>query len=177
MVWRELVERATVLVTAPQVRRAMGASARDHARRTFDWSVVYRQYQDLWAELAAVRQAAQQDPARRAWLDAAPKVAPNNLDPYEAFASYPTMMIRPDTVVILSPHASVEVYRTLTDHTIMSFWKAPTDYLERLFGLLDAPRSVRWLAAESRTTMAPMIELVGRLAKLGLVVLHAPAEA
>jgi starch synthase len=173
--WPELLAAATTLVTDAAARRTMGEAARRHAREVFDWSVVYAQYQALWAELAAIRTHALQDPDQRAWLEAAPRVAPNGMDPYKVFAGYPTATIMPDTLLIRAPHASVELYGTMTAHTMTGFWKSPPEHVERLLRLLDAgPLSVQAAADALRLPILGVIEMTARLAKLGLLEFRAP---
>ncbi|UTP39135.1 glycosyltransferase family 4 protein [Phenylobacterium sp. LH3H17] len=87
------------LVADPELRRRMGAAARERARSTFDWSAIIPQYQALWGELAARRTAALTDPARRFVNHPNPR----RLDPFTLFASYPTAPMTPESVVALAP--------------------------------------------------------------------------
>jgi len=175
--WRELIAAVTVLVTDETARRRMGEAARRRAREMLDWSVVYGHYQDLWAELRAMRLKAGDDAATRTWLAAAPKAAPNNLDPFSVFASYPTMSIGPDTLVCGVPGASIEMYRQLTSHGINQPWMPPAQGVENfLKELAGERRSVRDLAEAGRAPIPILVEMVARLAKLGLLELHAPSD-
>ena len=45
------------LATNPDLRRSQGQAAQARARSVFDWSVIVPQYQALWAEQTARRQA------------------------------------------------------------------------------------------------------------------------
>ena len=90
----QLVDQLTVLlVEQPDLRRRMGQAGQARVRETFDWSHIYRQYQALWGELNARRASAAQRPEELAWAQAAPKVAPARLDPFESFGHYPTHLI------------------------------------------------------------------------------------
>lgn len=77
-----------------ELRQKLGEQARRRALETFDWRVVIRRYQELWGELAAIR-AAEGESAPRddgpAW--------PSRLDPFDAFAHYPTHVLAPETRV------------------------------------------------------------------------------
>jgi starch synthase len=177
MDWRQLLAATITLVTDGVVRRALGESARRRAREVLDWSVVYRQYQDLWAELAAMRLKARDDPSVQAWLATAPKAGPDNLDPFEVFGSYPTATIGPGTLVRRAPDASVERYRSLTGHTMMKMWASPAQGVENLLRVLgDQAWTVQGLADAGRAPTTIVIEMVSRLAKLGLLELQAEVE-
>jgi len=61
----------------------------------YDWSVIIAQYEALWAQLGEIRQA--QAPA----LKPLPQPWPARMDPFHAFASYPTQTLTPQTVLAL----------------------------------------------------------------------------
>jgi glycosyltransferase involved in cell wall biosynthesis len=69
------------LIASPELRRRMGAAGRARARETFDWPVVVRQINALVDELAEIRAAAADAPARR--LE-----NPVNRDPFIDFAAF-----------------------------------------------------------------------------------------
>jgi glycosyltransferase involved in cell wall biosynthesis len=73
-----------LLLGSPERRAAMGAAGRERAARLYDWRVVIRQYQELWAELDARRAHAAETAPRQG---AAQPLRPN---PLELFAGYPT---------------------------------------------------------------------------------------
>lgn len=68
------------LADDPARRRAMGQAGMERARRLFDWSVVIPQYEALWAELRAIREAA----------DPTSTLAPVSPDPFRLYASFAT---------------------------------------------------------------------------------------
>ncbi|PZQ63248.1 MAG: glycosyl transferase-like protein, partial [Phenylobacterium zucineum] len=49
----ETADAIVRLVENPDLRRRMGDAGRERARTVYDWDAIFRQYQDLWAELAA----------------------------------------------------------------------------------------------------------------------------
>jgi glycosyltransferase involved in cell wall biosynthesis len=91
------------LATNRDLREKLGNQARQRARATFDWNVVIGQYQALWQELREIRKDAKESapPGRRlGW--------PARLDPFDAFAHYPTHRLAPDTLVAAVPGADAK---------------------------------------------------------------------
>ena len=81
------------LFASAELRAGMGAAGRAHARAAFDWATIIPRYEALWAELAAIRASAAT--ARNGgW--------PARLDPFAAFASYPTRRLTRATIVTLA---------------------------------------------------------------------------
>jgi len=79
------------------LRRSMGAAGRARARELYDWPVIVRAYQALWAELAERRKAAPEmvPPAKgRA-------VRPMAQDPFALFREFPTQFLLPATRLVL----------------------------------------------------------------------------
>jgi glycosyltransferase involved in cell wall biosynthesis len=78
------------LLGSPQWRAAMGAAGRRRAALHYDWRVVIRQYQELWAELAARRVSEGETASRHAGdgrLLAADPWHPNPLELFSCYAS------------------------------------------------------------------------------------------
>jgi starch synthase len=93
------------LVAEPELRRRMGAAARQRAREVFDWRVVISAYQDLWQELAEHRGAA---------AEAAPPAPgrptrPLEMDPFDLFCDWPSARLAPETVVSLPAGVNAEL--------------------------------------------------------------------
>jgi glycosyltransferase involved in cell wall biosynthesis len=78
------------LIQSPDLRRRMGEAARLRARETFDWATIIPQYEDLWAEMHARREAA--GPDARLMRERQPN--PRRPDPFTLFANYPTEPLR-----------------------------------------------------------------------------------
>ena len=83
----------TRLFASPELRKQMGEAGRQRAREVYDWATIIPQYEALWAQLGELRQA--QAPA----LQALPQPWPARMDPFHAFASYPTTLLTPQTVL------------------------------------------------------------------------------
>jgi glycosyltransferase involved in cell wall biosynthesis len=85
----------SALVLNADYRRRLGEQARAQARRVFDWAAIIPQYQALWAEQNARRQAAPPTTP-----DATNPVRP---DPFTLFGAYPTHHLTPNWSIALSP--------------------------------------------------------------------------
>jgi glycosyltransferase involved in cell wall biosynthesis len=163
---RTLVQRLTQLVTDPELRRRMGAAGQARARELYDWAVVYRQYQALWAELNAIRAQARAS----GLLEGAPAAAAFRRDTFSVFAAFPTHWIQPDTAIRPSSEAGAERYRALTKEKLLSVWTMPEEVAARVFAALaEGPTDVGSLAKAARVDLREMIHIAGRLAKMGLV--------
>jgi starch synthase len=168
-----LTKALSALATRPELRRRLGAAGRLRARELFDWAVIYGQYRELWAELAAIRRAAQQDPEFRRRLEAAPRAAANRIDPFVGFAQYPTAPIDAATLVAPVPDASGETYRTLIDDALFSYAKGLLPAPHLAGALLDAvrvePGTVEQLAARVGLDLGTALRSLSIMAKIGLV--------
>jgi glycosyltransferase involved in cell wall biosynthesis len=171
----ELVERLSVLIADPDLRRRMGEAGRARARETFDWAQVYRQYQALWGELNARRLSVATDPDELAWLAAAPRAAPDRLDPFHTFGHYPTAAISAGTVARLAQGASLERYRSLAGHVLWTGARAPERFVTLLWARLErGPATVAQGAGAMGSDLVTAVFIVGALAKMGLLTLEAP---
>ena len=163
-----LVGRLTDLVVDAELRRRMGAAGQERARRTFDWAVVYRQYQQLWAELDARRRQGVRE--RGDWLARAPKAQAGALGPFDSFAAYPTAHIGFDTLVSRAADASLARFQTLTRQAILSLWNPPPEQVERILAALEGgPMTVQRLSDRLELAPGVVVEAVARLAKLDLL--------
>jgi starch synthase len=92
------------LFASKELRARMGADGRARAQQVYDWRVVIAQYEALWAEQARLRIAAQEasKPADAAPLNNVSSAAwPARLDPFYAFETYATHILRDDTLLAL----------------------------------------------------------------------------
>lgn len=170
-----LVPRLTDLVVDGDLRRRLGASGRERARQTFDWSVVYRQYQALWAELDGIRSQARENPA--AWLTSAPTLQAGALGPFKTFQSYPTALVGPDTVVMGVAGADLARFEAITAQQLLSFWNPPPALVERLLAAVAAgPATIGQLSQHLGLAPDIIAETVTRLTKLDLLAYRAAAE-
>jgi hypothetical protein len=81
------------LFGSPDLRRRMGETGRRRAQEVFDWVNIIPQYEILWAELGELRRVQAAGRLPYPW--------PARMDPFDAFAGYPTRTLTPETVVAL----------------------------------------------------------------------------
>ncbi len=81
------------LFNSPELRRQMGEVGRARAQMLYDWKPIIGQYEALWAKQTELRTAQAKDlkPLTHPW--------PARMDPFHAFASYPTQSLTPQTVL------------------------------------------------------------------------------
>ena len=81
------------LFESPELRRQMGEAGRQRAREVYDWAAIIPQYEALWAQLNTLRQA------EASKLTPLPHPWPARMDPFHAFAAYPTRTLTEQTVL------------------------------------------------------------------------------
>jgi starch synthase len=87
----------TRLFESRELRLQMGEAGRRRAREVYDWATIMARYEALWA---------QQDELRRTQAASLPPPLPHpwpaRMDPFHAFAVYPTQALTPHTVLALA---------------------------------------------------------------------------
>jgi starch synthase len=128
------------LIGDAQLRRQMGEAGRQRAREFYDWTVIYRRYQNLWGELAERRRA---DPDL--YGAPLPLARPDRPDPFAAFAGYPTTRLSGDHLVtLIDGAASLEVRRNLAMNNFAKRVQLNTSDCESIINSLKTagPQSV-----------------------------------
>jgi glycosyltransferase involved in cell wall biosynthesis len=168
-----LIERLSDLVSHPELRAQMGRAGQTRAREVFDWAVVYRHYQNLWAQLGDIRRAAAKDTSDQPILQAAPKVAPSRMDPFRSFGHYPTRQIQADTWVRRLPGGDLSAYRNLIGHSLYNYaakiLPAPEVVEKILAALQNDGLQTRTLAERTKLDLGGTVMAISVLAKMGLV--------
>jgi glycosyltransferase involved in cell wall biosynthesis len=163
-----LAQAIAALATDRELRLRMGNAAREHARSSFDWPVVYSAYRAMWARLDDLRAAA---PAA-----ATPGRHPARPDPFAAFAHYPSHAIVAATGISLvasGPEAFEQLKKELLFHPLAQAFP-PSETVARAFALLGAgPIDVQTLSAKLNEPWLVTARWLAPLAKMGLVRLHA----
>jgi len=96
------------LFESPALRQQMGEAGRQRAREVYDWAAIIPQYEALWAQLTEIRQA------EAPKLNALPHPWPARMDPFHAFAAYPTRVLTEQTVLgLVDGDAETALKRTL----------------------------------------------------------------
>lgn len=168
-----LVDRLSDLIANVSLRQQMGEAGRQRARAVFDWTVVYRQYQQLWMELTSIRLSAQRDFKQQEVLMAAPKVASSRADPFRSFGHYPTTLIQPTMRVALVPGVTASQYRTLAAHPLYNYARKSLprpEIVEQLFAKLGKEDLIiQELVRSLGLNPDAAVLVLAMLAKMGLV--------
>jgi hypothetical protein len=116
----------------------MGQAGRARAREVYDWAAVIAQYETLWGQLNTLRaEQGQKAPAlAHPW--------PARIDPFHAFASYPTHTLKPDTLLALvdaqatQAMARVQTYKALS---MVNFAKLVLPSDDEILAVLQAAQA------------------------------------
>ncbi|WP_417450342.1 glycosyltransferase family 4 protein [Kordiimonas sp.] len=160
------------LVNDPSLRQKMGNFGRTYARATFDWSVIYKQYQALWTELGSIRQQS----ADRYLPSNAPKAAPARMDPYKAFAAYPTHVVAMNTRITplgndLAMRYAEALKLQMFDYAKQVLPSAPS--AGKLLRIIEGTPglTVANLATKLKASPAKIAVVIVAFAKIGLITL------
>lgn len=125
----------TKLFNSPELRQKMGMSGRQRAREIYDWAAIIPQYEDLWAKLNDIRKAE------------APKLHklqhpwPARMDPFHAFACYPTQILTPETILRLIDADLISAQQRLSQYRQL----AMVDFAKVV---LPAEKEIDWVLAK-----------------------------
>jgi starch synthase len=164
---RQLAERLTTLLANPALRHSMGAAGQLRARTEFDWSVVYAQYRALWDHLADIR--AHGSESARYPLSGS---VPQRMEPFRAFASYPSHTLTPQT--LLRRLATAVDWPALRRHPLFFYADAvlpSPEMAEALLAHLDAdtPLPLETVAQRAAIPVETALLAFSNLAKAGCV--------
>jgi glycosyltransferase involved in cell wall biosynthesis len=174
---RQLDDRLTELVGNAELRARLGASGREHARTMFDWSVIYPQYLELWAELAAIRQTRSQEPFWKARIAAAPPCHSVSPDPYALFAHYPTALLDPETLIEPVPEPHRHTLSELADQPLFGLLAPPVSAANAVLAALAGPTRIEKIKQATGLGELQAIDTVARLAKMGFITIRSHEEA
>ena len=102
-----------LLINSNELRKNMGQAGKERAKRIYDWKHIINQYEALWSELSEIRKLGSKD------LKFLNHPWPARMDPFHAFASYPTYTLKSDTILELAENdffkakARIKEYRKL----------------------------------------------------------------
>ena len=140
------------LFNSPELRRQMGEAGRQRAQAIYDWKPIIGQYEALWAKQTELRLAAKAEsdksdikPLAHPW--------PARMDPFHAFASYPTQALTPQMVLTLvDANAQVAVQRALAYRQL-----AMVDFAKLILPSEAEMVSVLNTAAQQQTAQALVV--------------------
>lgn len=162
------------LFLSAELRRQMGEAGRQRVRAVYDWAAIILQYEALWAQLSEIRtaQAKELKPLAHPW--------PARMDPFHAFAAYPTQTLTEQTVLELVD-ADVEsaLKRTLAYRQLamIDFAKVILPSEEEIRAVLQAAATgpqaaVALVAAVPAERQAFVFRCLAWLLKLGVLKRH-----
>ena len=159
------------LFASAELCRQMGEAGRQRAREEYDWAAIIPRYEALWAQLAEIRQAQASD------LKLLAHPWPARMDPFAAFAGYPTRALTPQTVLELADSDADAAVRRVAGYralAMVSFAKAVLPSDAEVQVVLDAASGEAKPAAELVQGIAPerqaqVFRALAWLAKLGVL--------
>lgn len=138
------------LFESPELRRQMGEAGRARAREVYDWAAIIPQYEALWAQLNTLRQA------EASKLTPLPHPWPARMDPFHAFAAYPTQTLTEQTVLgLVDGDLDTALKRTLAYRQL-----AMIDFAKVILPIEAEIRTVLQAAATGQKTA---LELVAQI--------------
>jgi glycosyltransferase involved in cell wall biosynthesis len=140
------------LFASPNLRAEMGRTAQARARDVFDWKTVIAQYEALWQDLAARRQAAE----HKGW--------PARPDPFQVFGHYATEVLQPDHLLAAAHADSAQAIAALAQVRALAMVKfanlvipSQTECEAMLTALCSAPKTVKEICDLFPATRQPYI--------------------
>lgn len=85
----------TRLFASQELRKTMGHAGQQRARSFYDWAVIIPQYEALWQQLTEIRHVEAKE------LKLLSQPWPARMDPFHAFAKYPTQVLTQQTLLSL----------------------------------------------------------------------------
>ncbi len=130
------------LIAKPALRQTMGHAARQRALE-YDWSAIIPYYLELWEQLRITRQeqAVYTTPLPHPW--------PTHLDPFHAFATYPTRPLMPQTLLALAQNNSNATIMQLRQYLKLSMVNMALPILPQEEELITVIRAARGICCAS----------------------------
>jgi glycosyltransferase involved in cell wall biosynthesis len=182
------------LFNSPELRHQMGEAGRKRAVQVYDWKTIIGQYETLWAKqtemrLAARAQAEQHSSENIHGVKPLAHPWPARMDPFHAFASYPTHCLTPQTLLALvDTDANAAIQRALAYRQLamVDFAKAILPSEAEISAVLMSqnqnpmtakPRAaIEWVQAIPEARRTFVFRALAWLVKLGLLKVVAPSE-
>ena len=135
------VERFCALINDPSLRQRMGEAGQQRARGIFDWRHIIARYQELWAELGQERRHAAsggRSNPNHPW--------PARMDPFAAFATYPTRHLTGDSYLVRVPELDrgrIDEIRALTSFALADRMVPRGDSFHAVLAFVPTDRAIR----------------------------------
>ena len=147
----------------------MGEAGRTRAKDVYDWKHIIGHYEALWAQLNETRLAQAKDlkPLAQPW--------PARMDPFHAFASYPTKTLTPQNpLVLVDPNPETSIARTLSYRQLamIDFAKIvlPTEVeIRSVLTSTGAVAAIDWVKNIPETRRPFVFRSLAWLLKLGVI--------
>lgn len=138
------------LFGSAELRQQMGEAGRQRARAAYDWAAIIPQYESLWAQLGESRAAV------AATVPALAHPWPARMDPFHAFAAYPSRLLAADTRLGLTAAAQADAA------AVASTWRrlAMVDFAR---AILPSEAEVEQVLRAAAAGPRPAAELVAAL--------------
>jgi starch synthase len=175
---RSLDGRLADLVSNPDLRSRLGESGGQRARQEFDWKMIYKKYQALWAELAKMRRSAQRTSMWQPFLAEAPRASASRMDPFHSFGHYSSSHITPATKVYPTSDSDPQFFRKLCESALykpLATGQPTQTCVERLLEILKQPSAssdgidIATLAIRTKMHVEFTVVAISTLAKMHLV--------
>jgi starch synthase len=162
----------------PELRHQMGAAGQERARSRYDWKTIIGQYEALWTNLSEIRLSQSKDlqPLQHPW--------PARMDPFHAFAGYPTKAITPQTqltLVDIDFQTAINralAYRQLAMVNFANFILPTEDEIHAVLNAASSnPRTAQALLLSIETSrQAFVFRALAWLVKVGVLCVKSPGE-
>jgi glycosyltransferase involved in cell wall biosynthesis len=161
-------EAFTRLFTSAELRQQMGAAGRKRAVEVYDWRHIIPQYEALWAQLSEIRLAQGQN------LPALAYPWPARMDPFHAFAGYPTHTLTPETLLVRvdeDVEVALKKVAAMRVLAMVDFAKLvlPTEEEVRLVLIAPEATAAERVAAISEERRPYVLRALAWLMKLGVL--------
>jgi hypothetical protein len=158
------------LFNSPELRSQMGEAGRARAQQVYDWKTVIAQYESLWAAQTELRIAGAKD------LQPLPHPWPARMDPFHAFASYPTQALTLQTLLALvdadaaTAMQRATAYRQLAMVDFAKFVLPTEDEIASVLQALPHPQTAQaLLAGIAQERQAFVFRSLAWLLKMGVL--------
>ncbi len=159
------------LFASAELRGRMGAAGRQRAVDEYEWRTIIPRYEALWMQMAEIRRinGPALRPPQHPW--------PARMDPFAAFAAYPTRQLGRDTILALAaptPEAAWTRFEGLRTLAMTSFSSlappTPAECRAVLQALAQGPQSAAVLASTAAShRQAAVFRGLAWLVKLGIL--------